>query len=61
MIIEKPLSKWSVWATTVAIALAGAYEYLPQLREVLPANWYAAAFIIILLCRLVQQSKEPKQ
>lgn len=61
MIIEKPLSKWSVWATTLALALAGAYDYLPQLREVLPSNWYTAAFIIILLARLVQQNKEPKQ
>lgn len=59
--IDKPLSKWSVQATTVALALAGAYDYLPQLREVLPERWYTVAFIIILVARLWPQNKEPKQ
>lgn len=58
MIIEQWHKKWSVWALSVALALAEAYQYLPELREALPADWYKYALIVILGLRLWKQNRQ---
>jgi len=55
-IIENWHKKWSVWLLAVATSLAGMEQFLPQLQEVLPANWYQYAFVLILAARMIQQA-----
>lgn len=55
MIIDKWQKTWSVWLTTAAIILSEAYQYLPDIREAIPADWYRYAFLIILVARLCKQ------
>lgn len=55
MIIENWRKTWTVWLTTIAIILSEAYQYLPEIREAIPADWYRYAFFIILVARLWKQ------
>lgn len=55
MIIENWRKTWTVWLTTLAIILSEAYQYLPEIREAIPADWYRYAFFIILVARLWKQ------
>lgn len=55
MIIENWRKTWTVWLTTIAIILSEAYQYLPEIREAIPADWYRYAFLIILVARLWKQ------
>ena len=55
MIIENWRKTWTVWLTTIAIILSEAYQYLPEIREAIPADWYRYAFIVILVARLWKQ------
>lgn len=55
MIIENWRKTWTVWLTTIAIILSESYQYLPEIREAIPADWYRYAFIVILVARLWKQ------
>lgn len=51
---------WKAWSAQLLIAasfLAGLAEFLPEVREALPAGWYQAAFIVILVARIVKQKQ----
>lgn len=58
MIIEQWHKKWSVWLASAGVVLAEAYQYLPEMREALPADWYKYAFAIILVARLWKQKQQ---
>jgi hypothetical protein len=41
-------------------ALAGAVEFIPELKEALPPGWSSAAAILIIAARITHQPKEHK-
>lgn len=47
----------SVQMAALIVALGAAEPLLPQLREVLPDNWYAFAACAVIVARLVAQPK----
>lgn len=47
----------SVQLAALIVAVAAAEPFLPQLREVLPPNWYAFAAGAVIVARLVAQPK----
>jgi hypothetical protein len=55
-LVENWHKKWSVWLLAVATSLAGMEQFLPHLQQVLPANWYQYAFVLILAARMIQQA-----
>ena len=51
---------WKAWSAQLLIAasfLAGLAEFLPEVRESLPEGWYQAAFVVILIARIVKQKQ----
>lgn len=53
-IIQKPLTKASVWVAIVSIALeATTIMADPMFTQWLPANWQAYAFVAFLASRLI--------
>lgn len=54
-LVEKWWKAWSAQLLIAASFLAGLAEFLPEVREALPAHWYQAAFIVILVARIVKQ------
>lgn len=60
MLIEDPMSKWSVRLLAVASAVAGLETQLPALQAIMPPHWYAYAFPAILVARIVKQAVNDK-
>lgn len=56
-IVEKWWKTWSAQLLIAASFVAGLVEFLPEVREALPANWYQVAFLIILAARIIKQTK----
>lgn len=55
--VKKAWRLWSMRIAGVAAAVAFAEPYLPQLKEVLPDRWYAAAFLLVMVARVISQSR----
>ena len=47
---------WSVRLLGAAIAVAGLEALLPAMKEALPPHWYAVAFVVILVARVIKQA-----
>jgi hypothetical protein len=41
-------------------ALSVAYEYLPEMKQILPDGWYKYGLMAILIARVIQQSSVKK-
>jgi len=54
-LVEKWWKAWSSQLLILATFVAGLAEFLPEVREALPPNWYQAAFIVILIARIIKQ------
>ena len=54
-LVEKWWKAWSVQLLAGCLFLAELAEYLPEVREHLPDDWYQAAFLVILVARIVKQ------
>jgi hypothetical protein len=54
-IVEKWWKTWSAQLLIAASFIAGLAEFLPEVREALPDQWYRGAFIVILAARIVKQ------
>lgn len=54
-IVEKWWKTWSAQLLIAASFLAGLAEFLPEVRESLPEEWYRWAFLLILAARIVKQ------
>lgn len=59
-LVEKWWKTWSVQLLALCVFLAELAQYLPEVREALPNEWYRAAFIIILVARIVKQREADK-
>ena len=55
-LVEKWYKNWSVWLLSVAVFVAELAPYLPEVQQNLPSEWYRAAFIIILVSRVIKQN-----
>lgn len=54
---------WRAWSAKLLIAcvfVAELAQYLPEVREAMPENWYQAAFIVILIARIIKQQADEK-
>jgi len=58
-IVEKWWRNWSVWLTACALFVAELAVYLPEVQQALPAEWYRAAFVAILVARIIKQQAKP--
>lgn len=54
-LVEGWKKAWSVWLLGAAIGIAELAPYVPELQEHLPADWYRAAFLIVLVARVIKQ------
>lgn len=57
-LVEKWYQAWSVWLLGSAIGVAELAPYVPELQEHLPADWYRAAFLVVLAARIVKQKAD---
>lgn len=55
-LVEKWWKAWSAQLLIAASFIAGLAEYLPEVRDNLPAHWYQYAFFIILAARIIKQN-----
>lgn len=56
-IVEKWWKAWSAQLLIAASFVAGLAEFLPEVREALPEDWYRWAFVVILVARIIQQRR----
>lgn len=54
-LVEQFWKTWSVQLLALCVFLAELAQYLPEVREALPDEWYRVAFIVILVARIVKQ------
>lgn len=54
-LVDQWYRKWSVMMLGAAIGIAELAPYVPELQEHLPADWYRAAFLIVLVARVIKQ------
>lgn len=54
-LVEQWWKKWSVWALGACIAIAELAQYMPELQQHLPADWYRIAFLVVLAARVIKQ------
>lgn len=54
-LVERWWAAWSVQILALCMFLAELAAYLPEVQEHLPADWYRAAFVVILIARIVKQ------
>lgn len=54
-LIEGWWRAWSVQLLALCVALSELAQYLPEVREALPADWYRVAFVVVLVARMVKQ------
>lgn len=59
-LVDQWWKAWSVQALALCLFLAELAQYLPEVREALPDEWYRVAFIIILIARVVKQREADK-
>lgn len=57
-IVDKWWKAWSAQLLIAANAIAGLAVFLPEVREVMPQNWYQWAFGIILVARIIKQQAD---
>lgn len=57
-LVEKWWRTWSAKLLIACIFLAELAQYLPEVREALPDEWYRVAFLAILAARIVKQQAE---
>lgn len=50
----------TVQLSAIFAALAVAYEYIPSIQQYFPDGWFKYAAAIIIVGRIINQSKEPK-
>jgi hypothetical protein len=60
-LVEKWWKAWSAQLLIGASFLAGLAEFLPEVREALPQNWYQAAFLVILAARIIKQKSDAEK
>lgn len=54
-IVEKWWKTWSAQLLIAASFVAGLAEFLPEVKQALPDEWYRWAFIVILAARIIKQ------
>jgi hypothetical protein len=54
-LVNKFHKKWSVQLTSLASLICLLAPYLPQLKMLLPDNWYQGMFILIGVVGAIQQ------
>lgn len=57
-IVEKWWKAWSAQLLIAASFVAGLAEFLPEVKESLPDEWYRWAFLIILAARIIKQKTD---
>ena len=54
-LVEQWWKTWSVQLLALCVFVAELAQYLPEVREALPDEWYRVAFLVILAARIVKQ------
>lgn len=57
-LVEKWWKAWSAQLLVLCVFVAELAQYLPEVREALPDEWYRIAFVAILAARIVKQQTE---
>ena len=58
--VEQWWKTWSAQLLVLCVFVAELAQYLPEVREALPEQWYRVAFLVILAARIVKQQTEQK-
>ena len=56
--VEQWWKTWSAQLLVLCVFVAELAQYLPEVREALPEQWYRVAFLVILAARIVKQQTE---
>ena len=56
--VEQWWKTWSAQLLVLCVFVAELAQYLPEVREALPEQWYRVAFLVILAARIVKQQNE---
>lgn len=49
--------QWSMYLTTAIIAVGSLAEVLPELKHLLPDNWYIPMAALVIVARALQHPK----